>query len=264
MAMRITQGGLQEAVKQFAEKAKGYSSRIQHPSGPIQDLGNFPVFLPTIIEAIEREDSEIHIACDYVGYGMFNAGTKSDEYRLALLRARSRGCTIRILALGSKPWQQMGVRVPAQDDEVFQQLMRKEVFKKNLDAFSERVRQLDLPGLPQGTWSRARRLGALVQVEDYYHRMLRGAGIQITNVSGPLPLYLWVTKSTAIWVLCPLEPGMRFPLIWYDVLAVGQINPDNPLDEHGFLSCDKRLVQGFRLVWDQYSAVASRTSISET
>ncbi len=238
------------------------SNGLPIPSGPIQVLGNFPAFLPNIIKAIDEAPpkSEIRIACDYVSYGMSSAGGMYDDYRNALLRARSRECTIRMLVLGSEPWRQMGAQVPDQHEQEFENLKGTAVFKKSLDTLGDRVRQLDLPDLPPRVWKRASQLAALVQVEGYYDRMLRGVGIHITIVRGPLPLYLWITESSVIWVLCPLEPRMRFPLMWYDVLAKGKIDPDNPLDEHGFLSCDERLVHRFTKVWDQYSAVESRAA----
>jgi hypothetical protein len=259
MSVRVRAGGRQDLVKQFAQRARSYSSSPK-PGGPVEDLGNFPAFLPTIVETVKNapKNSNIQIACDYVGYGMFNAGSMSDEYRNALIQATSRGCTIEMLALGSKPWEQMRAQVPVEHERWFEELRKKEEFKKNLDAFSDRVRELALPQFPLPiTWTRASQLDALVQVELHYKNLLEAAGIHITIVSGPLPLYLWITESSAVWALCPLDPRMRFPLVWYDLLTDGRINLANPLDEHGFFSCDKGHVKRFSHVWHQYKPVES-------
>jgi len=255
-----TAGGLQGSVKQFAEKASSHRSRLLNPSGPWRDLGNFPEFLPAIIEAIKNapRNSGIQVACDYVGYGMFNAASMSDEYRNALIQARSRGCTVQMLVLGTEPWKQALAHVPDNDENLFERLMQEAEFRERIEAFAYRLRKLDLS--PPRTWKRASHLEALVQVELIYENMLRAAGIQITIVHGPLPLYLWITKSSAIWVLCPLEPRIRFPMIWSDLLSDGKINVANPLDEHGYLSCDERTVTRFHHVWHQYKAVESRAA----
>lgn len=229
--------------------------------GPIEDLGNYPAFFPKIIEVINSatKGSGIQIACDYVSYGMFSAGKIADEYRDALIQAKSRGCTIEMLVLGAEPWKQMSAKVPEEHETVFAELMRKEVFRNYLEDFSNRVRKLDLP-IPE-TWKRASHLETLVQVELLSQEMLKAARIKITLVSGPLPLYLWISDSSAVWVVCPLEPRMRFPLLWYDVLTGNRIDLENPLDEHGFISRDHALVQRFRHVWRQYNTLAGPVKV---
>jgi hypothetical protein len=226
----------------------------------VQDLGNFPAFLPAIIKNIKNapDGSTIQIACDYVSYGMFSAGRLADDYRDALRKAATRGCIIEMLVLGSEPWKQMLVQVPREYESAFEELTRKEEFRKILDEFNERMTTLGLP-VPK-TWTRAKQLEALVQVEHHCEKLLRASGVQITIVRGPLPLYLWLTNSSAVWVLCPLEPRMRFPLMWHDLLTSNEISSTNPLDEHGFLSHDDTITQRLRHVWRQYNAVELRAA----
>lgn len=240
-------------------KANGYRSSPLSPSR-VQDLGNFPAFLPKIIQVVKNapDNSRIQILCDYVGYGMFNAGEMSDIYRDALMQARKRGCTIHLLVLGSEPFKQMRARVSKADEQWFKQLKETEEFSKCLDAFHDRVRKLGLP-LPT-TWKRTSHLEALMQVERKYGEVLGDLGIQITVVSGPLPLYLWITKSEAIWVICPTEPNERFPMIDHDLLALGRISVTSPLDECGFFSRDEGLVQRLRYVWQKYNPLESQAA----
>jgi hypothetical protein len=247
-----TRGNLVGPIEEFLEKAKKYGGGPVGPSGPVEVLGNFPAFIPDITKAIENapDHSRIQIACDYVGYGMFNASERSDLYRDALMKAKSRGCAVHMLVLGSEPWKQMLTQLSDADDKRFGELQETAEFSHNLNALHDRAVRLGItPSLP---WTRTSQLELLVDVELRYEEMFKSKDIQITFVRGPLPLHLWITESEAVWAIVPLEPKERFHSIDWDLVVKNRIDPKSPLDEYGFFTREEGLVQRLRNVWRQY------------
>jgi hypothetical protein len=218
-----------------------------------RDGGTYPAFVPDIVDAIKRapDGSTIRIACDYADYGVFSLGSDFDEYLTALAdAAKTRRCAVNAIILGTAVHQRQIAQVRPEDESLFVRFAAKKDCQVLLHSFGNRMTELGLPKPNQ--WTRVEFLRSLVSVGAYYEDLMKDWGINIQIAPYPLPMYLWITESIAIWSISPLEPAERFPTLWNDLSMIEQSNREDDWDEHGYISDDRGHIHRLTQIWIHY------------
>src|SRR6266700_2792061 len=229
-----------------------------------RDAGTFPTFVPDIIDAIKLAPpgTTIRIACDYAAYGMFSVGAMFDKYFAALEDAvKARKCVVDAIILGSYAHERQIAQVSKKDQDFFTRLEMTTEYQALLNAFGDRMASLQFP--KPNKWTREDLLRGLASVGAHYEGLMRNfVNIQITPQA--FPLYLWITKSKAIWSISPLEPAERLPTLYDDLTMTDQAGKENLWDEHEYITDDHGPVHRLTQVWAHYQKVCSGAAAAIT
>ena len=211
------------------EQAGGYIEQIS-ANLTTQYIGQFPTFMPKIVEALAEAQDTISIATDFPGYGIFSNHEQYIAYKTAIERKVLDELEITMVVLNKKERRRLHAIQ-------FRDMTLEELQNPNNASFDNFLR-----------WSRRER-GEIRDMKDFatalgeeQTRALKQdfRGVNRKEFSGNMPLYIWIVDDKiAVFSIPALAGGAR---------------------EGAFLTRDHRLISELHTIFKNYAAASSPVS----